>query len=63
MLDADLSSIHSLLWSIYDFVTSQSMKHLDDVNDNIETKAHQRSIERTVSEVRDGVQTLLAKTG
>lgn len=60
--DADLSSIQSVLWSIYDFVTSQSMKHLDNVNDTIEMKAHLRSIERTSSEIRDGVQDLLAKT-
>ena len=64
--DDELRMIQALLWSIYEFVTSQSIGHTNDYKDIVEIKHSQvsseqrlESIEQAASEVRGGVQTII----
>ena len=64
--DDDQRMIQAVLWSIYEFVTNQSIGHTNDYKDIVEIKHSQvsgeqrlESIEQAVSEVHDGIQTII----
>ncbi|MBO0802907.1 MAG: hypothetical protein J2P25_07520 [Nocardiopsaceae bacterium] len=64
--DGELRMINAVLWSIYDFVTSQSIGRTNDYGDIVTIKQGQESIgqrlesiEKAVAEIRCGVRTLV----
>lgn len=57
--DGDLRMIEATLWSIYEFVSSESTGRSTYYKDVLEIKNKQASIEQVVSEVREGVQTII----
>lgn len=58
--DASLRMLEATLWSIYDFVTNQSIGHTNDYKDVIEIKDSQTVVYQAVAEIRDDVQAILA---
>ena len=52
----DLRTIQAIVWSIYDFVTSQSIGRSNDYNDIVEIK-------QDVSEIRSGTETIIGLLG
>jgi hypothetical protein len=64
--DSVLSTIQSLTWTIYEFVTSDATGRHNEVADLLDIKSNQysagrrlESIEQAVSEVRGGVETIV----
>jgi len=58
--DADLRMLEATLWSIYDFVTNQSISRTNDYMDVVEIKDSQSALQKAVSEIRDDVRTIRA---